>query len=158
MHSPDNSAHPDPADDDVPLKAMTLAERISADFEGMSLTAGIHPMALVRARLPDVTPASELVAAKDGHTVTIAGSVICRQRPGTAKGVVFISLEDETGIANAIVYADRFERQRLLITQETALRITGKLQHKAGVAHVRADKIEPLRFDELPDQASHDFH
>jgi error-prone DNA polymerase len=137
---------------------MTPAERLQADFAGMSLTAGVHPMALIRARLPDVTPASELTPAKGGHTVTIAGSVICLQLPDTHKGAVFISLEDETGIANAIVYADRFERQRLLITQETALRITGKTSAKAGVAHVRAEKIEPLRFDELPVQASHDFH
>jgi len=143
---------------DFPLRPMTLPERLAADFAGMSLTAGNHPMATVRAQLPDVTPASELIVSKDGHVVTIAGSVICRQRPGTAKGVVFISLEDETGIANAVVYAELFERQRLLITQESALRITGKLQHKAGVAHVRADKIEPLRLAEIPEQASHDFH
>jgi len=137
---------------------MTLPERFAADFAGMSLTAGKHPMQLVRARLPDVTPACDLVVEKDGHTVTIAGSVICRQRPGTAKGVVFISLEDETGIANAIVYAALFERMRLTITQESALRITGKLQHKANVAHVRAETIEPLRLTEIPEQASHDFH
>ena len=137
---------------------MTLPERLAADFAGMSLTAGKHPMQLARAQLPDVTPAAELVAALDGHEVTIAGSVICRQRPGTAKGVVFISLEDETGIANAIVYAALFERLRLTITQEPALRITGKLQHKAGVAHVRAEKIAPLHLEEIPAQASHDFH
>jgi error-prone DNA polymerase len=146
------NAHP------LPLRPMTFPERLGADFAGLSLTAGNHPMITVRAQLPDITPACELVAAKDGHTVTIAGSVICRQRPGTAKGVVFISLEDETGVANAIVYARLFEQQRLLITQETALRITGKLQHKAGVAHVRAEKIAPLRLEELPAQASHDFH
>ena len=142
----------------LPLKPMTLSERIAADFAGLSLTAGDHPMRLVRARLPDVTCAADLVVEKDGQEVTIAGSVICRQRPGTAKGVVFISLEDETGIANAIVYARLFESLRLTITQEPALRITGKLQHKAGVAHVRADKIVPLRLGELPEQASHDFH
>ena len=142
----------------LPLRPMTLPERLGADFAGMSLTAGVHPMATVRARLPDVTPANELIAALDGHIITIAGSVICRQRPGTAKGVVFISLEDETGIANAIVYAELFERMRLTITQESALRITGKLQHKANVAHVRAEKIEPLRLEEIPEQASHDFH
>jgi error-prone DNA polymerase len=143
---------------DFPLRPMTLTERLAADFAGMSLTAGKHPMQLARAQLPDVTPASELIAALDGHEVTIAGSVICRQRPGTAKGVVFISLEDETGIANAIVYAALFERLRLTITQESALRITGKLQHKAGVAHVRAEKIAPLHLEEIPAQASHDFH
>jgi error-prone DNA polymerase len=160
-YSAPNTSPPSPHREthlDFPLRPMTLPERLGADFAGMSLTAGVHPMVLVRDQLSDVTPANELCVALDGHTVTIAGSVICRQRPGTAKGVVFVSLEDETGIANSIVYAELFEKQRLLITQETALRITGKLQHKAGVAHVRAEKIEPLRLDELPAQASHDFH
>jgi error-prone DNA polymerase len=105
-----------------------------------------------------VTPANELIVEKDGQWVTIAGSVICRQRPGTAKGVVFVSLEDETGVANAIVTVRLFEEKRLVVTQEPALRISGKLQHKAGVAHVRAEKIEPLQLNALPVQASHDFH
>jgi error-prone DNA polymerase len=90
--------------------------------------------------------------------VLIAGAVICRQRPGTAKGVVFISLEDETGIANAIVSADLFERRRLIITGESALRITGRLQNVEGVIHVKALTIEPLDSPDLPTQASHDFH
>lgn len=149
----DGTAHAD-----FPLKRMTLAERIAADFEGMSLTAGDHPMKLFRHALPEVTPANELIVEKDGQWVTIAGSVICRQRPGTAKGVVFVSLEDETGVANAIVTVRLFEEKRLVVTQEPALRISGKLQHKAGVAHVRAEKIEPLQLNALPVQASHDFH
>jgi error-prone DNA polymerase len=90
--------------------------------------------------------------------ITIAGSVICRQRPGTAKGFVFISLEDETGIANAVVVPALFERLRLIITQEPSLRITGPLQNVSGVQHVKAEIIEPLREADLPAQASHDFH
>jgi len=101
--------------------------------------------------------AADLPVAEDGARVTIAGSVICRQRPGTAKGFVFISLEDETGIANAIVKPNLFERDRLTITQEAALQITGRLQNSGGVIHVRADTIEPLTFADLPAQASHDF-
>jgi error-prone DNA polymerase len=83
--------------------------------------------------------------------------VICRQRPGTAKGFVFISLEDETGIANAVVIPAFFERHRLVITQEPSLKITGRLQNVAGVTHVKAERIEALTDAALPAQASHDF-
>src|SRR5437762_11294689 len=86
-----------------PLPPMTLPERVRADYEVMDLTTGPHPMKLVRAQLPDVWRAIELAQAKHGSIVRIAGNVICRQRPGTAKGFVFISLEDETGVSNAIV-------------------------------------------------------
>jgi error-prone DNA polymerase len=137
---------------------MSLTERLGADFHGLGLTAGRHPMALLRERLTDVTRATDLKAIANGARVTIAGSVICRQRPGTAKGVVFISLEDETGIANAVVAATLFERLRLVITQEPALRITGPLQNVAGVIHIRAEQIEPLHDSDLPTQTSHDFH
>lgn len=140
-----------------PLAPMTLPERLRADFTGLELTTGIHPMALARPRLSDAWRAADLVLAKDGERVTIAGSVICRQRPGTAKGFVFISLEDETGIANIIVVPSLFERQRLVITQEPALRITGKLQNQHGVIHVRAEKITALAEAMVPAQASHDF-
>ncbi len=141
-----------------PLATMTLPERLRADFAGLDLTTGVHPMALIRDSLPDVWRAADLPLGKDGERVTIAGSVICRQRPGTAKGFVFISLEDETGIANAIVMPQLFESQRLGITQEPALRITGKLQNLHGVIHVKAEKIEPLVAAALPALASHDFH
>jgi error-prone DNA polymerase len=143
---------------DSPLRPMTLTERFRADFHGLELTTGTHPMALLRPRLTDVWPAAELPVVKDGERVTVAGSVICRQRPGTAKGFVFISLEDETGIANAIVVPQLFESRRLVITQESTLKITGKLQNLHGVIHVKAETIEPLREADIPAQASHDFH
>jgi error-prone DNA polymerase len=152
------SAIPNPQSEDSPLVPMTLAERLRADFTGLELTAGIHPMALIRPNLPDVFRGIDLPLVKDGERVTVAGSVICRQRPGTAKGFVFISLEDETGIANVIVVPQLFEARRLVITQEPALRITGKLQNLHGVIHVKAEKIEPLTESALPAQASHDFH
>jgi error-prone DNA polymerase len=142
---------------DSPLVPMTLSERLRADFTGLELTAGTHPMALIRSNLPDVFRATDLPLVKDGERVTVAGSVICRQRPGTAKGFVFISLEDETGIANVIVIPQLFEARRLVITQEPALRITGKLQNLHGVIHVKAEKIEALTEAALPAQASHDF-
>ncbi len=143
---------------DSPLAPMNSTERFQADFGSMGLTTGRHPMIALRARLPDVCTAAELKHRRDGEHVTIAGTVICRQRPGTAKGVVFVSLEDETGIANAVVYASFFEKHRLTITQEPALKISGKLQNVSGVVHIKAEKIVALRNTDLPVQASHDFH
>jgi len=145
-------------DGEAPLAPMTLPERLNTDFAHLGLTTGVHPMALIRAQLPDVLRAADLKQAADGSRVTIAGSVICRQRPGTASGVVFVSLEDETGIANAVLWPDFFEKHRLIVTQEAALRITGQLQNVSGVIHVQAQHVEALNFELLPTQASHDFH
>lgn len=143
---------------DSPLPQMTPSERLHADFARTGLTTGRHPMALLRPRLVGVCPADQLKTVPNGARVTIAGSVICRQRPGTASGVVFVSLEDETGIANAVLYSDFFEQHRLTITQESSLRITGPVQNVSNVIHVKAESVEPLREDELPAQSSHDFH
>jgi error-prone DNA polymerase len=140
-----------------PLAPMTPAERLRADFAGLELTTGLHPMALIRDRLPGVWRAADLTLARDGEEVVVAGAVICRQRPGTAKGFVFISLEDETGIANVIVVPQLFEAHRLVITQESALRIAGRLQNQHGVIHVKAAQIEALAEPALPVAASHDF-
>src|SRR5207253_11097261 len=107
-----------PQNPESPLKPMTLAERVHADYETMNLTTGPHPMKLLRENLPNVWRATDLAQARHGAIVQIAGNVICRQRPGTAKGFVFISLEDETGVSNALVYPKLCERFRLLITEE----------------------------------------
>src|SRR5690606_145685 len=93
------SATPAAGGEGEPLAPMTLAERYHADFGGLTLTTGAHPMTLVREQLPDAWRATDLPLARHGDRVKVAGSVICRQRPGTAKGFVFVSLEDETGIA-----------------------------------------------------------
>jgi error-prone DNA polymerase len=144
--------------EEAPLPAMNLTERIGEDFCGTGLTAGDHPMRLVRDRLPEIWRAGDLPLGKNGERVIIGGSVICRQRPGTAKGVVFLSLEDETGVANAIVKPELYEQTRLVISQESALRISGRLQNRLGVIHVQAERIEALRVEAVPTQASHDFH
>jgi error-prone DNA polymerase len=146
-----------PAAGAAPLAPMTREERAMADFGGLGLTVGRHPMTLVRERLPDAWRASDLPLGHDGERIRIAGSVICRQRPGTAKGVVFVSLEDETGIANAVVSAELFERRRMTINEEAALSIVGRLQIQNNVIHVRAETIDALRLEELPAQTSHDF-
>jgi error-prone DNA polymerase len=115
-------------------------------------------MALLRPRLAGVWRAADLPKATHGSRIRIAGNVICRQRPGTAKGFVFISLEDETGISNAIVTPPLFEAQRLVITEESFLLIEGQLQHVDGVIHVKADRIERLEHDVFEGAGSHDFH
>jgi error-prone DNA polymerase len=142
----------------IPLARMTLAERIQADYAGMNLTTGPHPMKLLREQLPEVWRATDLPQARHGATVEIAGNVICRQRPGTAKGFVFISLEDETGVANAIVTPDLFERIRLVITEEPFLLIEGEVQNSDNVVLVKARKIRPLPHAQLIGSESHDFH
>ena len=140
-----------------PLQPMTMPERVKADYDRMNLTTGPHPMKLLRKQLPEVWRASDLVKARHGATLEIAGNVICRQRPGTAKGFVFISLEDETGVANAIVTPDLFERVRLVITEEPFLLIEGEVQNTDNVVLVKARKIRPLVHSQLVGSDSHDF-
>jgi error-prone DNA polymerase len=141
-----------------PLLPMTVPERVKADYDAMNLTTGPHPMKLLRAQLPDVWRAGDLPAARHGAIVQIAGNVICRQRPGTAKGFVFVSLEDETGVSNAIVTPDLFERMRLLITEEPFLVIEGTVQNTDNVVLIKAQKIRPLAHEQLVGSESHDFH
>ncbi|PYI74651.1 MAG: error-prone DNA polymerase, partial [Verrucomicrobia bacterium] len=129
-----------------------------ADYQTMDLTVGPHPMKLVREQLPNVWRAIDLAQAKHGSSIRIAGNVICRQRPGTAKGFVFISLEDETGVANAIVTPDLFEESRLLITEEPFLVIEGEVQNTDNVVLIKAQKIVPLISEGLVGSDSHDFH
>ncbi|CAN5617676.1 error-prone DNA polymerase DnaE2 [soil metagenome] len=141
-----------------PLLPMTMLERVQADYETMSLTTGPHPMSLLRGELPHAWRATDLAQARHGSTVQIAGNVICRQRPGTAKGFVFISLEDETGVSNAIVTPALFEKLRLLITEEPFLAIEGEVQNSDGVVLVRAQQIKPIENAKLAGSESHDFH
>jgi error-prone DNA polymerase len=141
----------------LPLARMNAFERLGADFSGTGVTTGSHPMALIRQQLPGVTLASDLPHVRNGKRVHIAGMVICRQRPGTAKGFVFISLEDETGVSNAIVGPQLFEQRRLTITQEPFLSIQGKVQNTRNTTLVQACRIDPLPYETLGAPASHDF-
>jgi error-prone DNA polymerase len=141
-----------------PLPPMTMPERVQADYETMSLTTGPHPMKLLRAELPNAWRAIDLVQARNGSVVQIAGNVICRQRPGTAKGFVFISLEDETGVSNAIVTPDLFEKLRLVITEEPFLIIEGEVQNSDGVVLIKTKNIKPIEQAQVGGSASHDFH
>ncbi len=157
-----------PQQPSAPLHPMTLPERVKADYETMNLTTGPHPMKLLRKNLPGIWRAIDLIHAIHGSIIQIAGNVICRQRPGTAKGFVFISLEDETGVSNAIVDPDLFERFRLVITEEAFLLIEGEVQNSDGVVLIKAREIRPLVHDQLATASpswgglvgseSHDFH
>jgi error-prone DNA polymerase len=142
-----------------PLQRMTTDERIAADYAGTGVTTGPHPMAYQRAglRAQGILSAQELESCAGNQFVHVAGCVIARQRPGTAKGFVFLSLEDETGIANIILTPDVFERNRLVVTRNRFLEIYGPLQNQDGVIHVKAARILPFdsRGAEIP---SHDFH
>ena len=141
----------------APLPPMDAFERLEADFSGTGVTTGRHPMALIRAGLPDVTRAGDLSFVPNGQQVRIAGLVICRQRPGTAKGVVFVSLEDETGVANAVLYAPFFEKHRLVVTQERFLLIEGPVQNERGAIHVLARRVQALPYEACATPGSHDF-
>jgi error-prone DNA polymerase len=141
----------------APLSPMTLPERVRADYETMNLTTGPHPMKLLRQSLPNIWRATDLVHARHGSIIQIAGNVICRQRPGTAKGFVFISLEDETGVSNAIVEPDLFERFRLVITEEAFLLIEGEVQNSNNVVLIKAQEIRALVQEQLVGSESHDF-
>ncbi len=141
-----------------PLPRMDPFERTFADYSGLRLTTGPHPMVLVRERLSDVWRAGDLKQAKNGDYVRVAGQVICRQRPGTAKGVCFVSLEDETGICNVIVAPGLFEAERLKITTERFLLMEGLVQSRHGTIHIQARRVEALVYAGLDEVESHDFH
>ena len=144
---------------ECPLKPMTEAERLVADYAGMGLTAGRHPMALRRDELAmrGILRATDLKAARQGRRVRIAGMVITRQRPGTAKGFVFLTLEDETGIANIIVRPDLFARDRLVIVEEPFLIVDGVLQTQDGVTSIRAEQVQGMKGVTI-DFDAHDFY
>jgi error-prone DNA polymerase len=146
-------------DDDSPLVPMTLNERLNADLRGTGITIGRHPMAHQRAWLDsmNVARAADLKSMDHGRLVRVAGWVIVRQRPGTAKGFVFLSLEDETGIANVIVTPQLFEKNRLALVDYPFLLIEGALQHQDNVVSVKAKSVEPLEM-KIASAGSHDFH
>jgi error-prone DNA polymerase len=138
---------------------MTTDERLAADYLGTGLTTGPHPMAYHRETLRQdgILSAVELTLGHSNQSVCIAGCVIARQRPGTAKGFVFLSLEDETGIANVILAPDAFEQNRVTVTRNRFLLIEGVLQNQDGVIHVKAQQITPLNISNV-EIRSHDFH
>ena len=145
--------------DPSPLARMSSTERLVADYAGTGLTTGKHPMAYRRDELPRqrVLSAEELRACRDGQWVRAAGCIIARQRPGTAKGFVFLSMEDETGIANVIVTPDIYAQNQVTVTRARFLLVEGPLQNQDNVVHVKAMRLTPLA-DNAVEIHSHDFH
>ena len=146
-------------DANSPLLPMNPEERLVADFRGTGMTVGPHPMAYHRARMDamGIRKASDLSRIPDGQHLRIGGCVICRQRPGTAKGFVFLSIEDETGVANAIVMPDLFQRNRLLLSSAQFLMVEGILQNQDNVISVKAERVMPLSITRA-ETSSHDFY
>ena len=142
-----------------PLSAMGCSERMLADYSGTGLTTGPHPMEMARANLAakGVLRAGDLGGARNGSDVAVAGSVIVRQRPMTAKGFLFLSLEDESGISNIIVRPKKFEQYRRVILENSFLLVSGTLQNSRGVISVLAEKAETLDLSD-PGISSYDFH
>jgi error-prone DNA polymerase len=141
------------------LPKMAPVEETFADYAATGVTIGPHLMAHMRTRLKaqQVYSAADLAVASDGSWVRIAGVIIVRQRPGTAKGFLFLTLEDETGIANAIVTPDVFQANRTVLHRAQILMVEGPLQKQDGVIHVRARRFKELKISgAIP--RSHDFH
>jgi error-prone DNA polymerase len=146
-------------DGESPLTAMTDEERLVADFRTTGMTVGPHPMQYRRAEMKKmgIYRACDLAQLPDGRRLRIGGCVIARQRPGTAKGMMFMSLEDETGIANAIFTPDLLQKNRVLLISERFLMVEGILQNQDNVIHIRAEKVSPLSVTRA-ETVSHDFH
>ena len=138
---------------------MNPEDRLVADFRGTGMTVGPHPMAYHRERMDTigVRKATDLLSIPNGKQVRIGGCVIARQRPGTAKGFVFLSLEDETGVANVIIMPDLFQKNRLLVTSEQFLMVEGVLQNQDNVISVKAQRVMPLSITKA-ETSSHDFY
>ena len=146
-------------DGDSPLQQMTLTERVDADFRGTGLTIGKHPVAYHRGELKQLKAlrAIDIRKLRDGSFVRVAGWVIVRQRPGTAKGFMFLSLEDETGVSNIIVTPQLFDKYRLELVGHPFLLIEGALQNQDNVVSVKASHVQPLTLA-IASAPSHDFH
>lgn len=156
--TPDLLAEAAPNEAASPLAPMSAEDRLVADYRNSGLTIGAHPMRFHRSQLDAmrVLPASRIQGMSDGRAVRVAGAVICRQQPSTAKGFVFLSLEDETGIVNVILRPDVFRAARTVIVSEPYLLIDGMLQNQFGVVSVKANKVRPM-LEQPVAVPSHDF-
>jgi error-prone DNA polymerase len=141
------------------LQPMTSEDRLVADFHNTGMTVGPHPLRYHREdlRRQGVVTAIELRSLRDGTRVRVAGSVIARQRPGTAKGFVFLSLEDETGISNAILTPQIFREHHVVVVHQQFLLLEGVLQNQENVISVKVQRLQPL-FLTKAETVSHDFH
>jgi error-prone DNA polymerase len=146
-------------DTESPLSRMGVEERLVSDFHGTGLTTGPHPMAYRRNDLRGmgINSAADMRNLPDGKDATVAGCVITRQRPGTAKGLIFMTLEDETGTARVIVKPDFYEKNRAAVLYERFVQVSGMIQNRDGVVNLIAKQIEPMVVS-AAETSSHDFH
>jgi error-prone DNA polymerase len=139
-----------------PLEPLGDWGELIADYRSTGIALGKHPLELMRPGIdPELLRSSELERAEDGGTVEVAGMVVARQRPGTAKGIVFMTLEDEDGIVNVIVPKRVYERHRATVRSAVMVRASGRLERREGVVNVLVDRVEPLERSEAarPKQA-----
>ncbi len=131
---------------DARLPPMPLGAHVVEDYRRLSLSLKAHPTSFMRARLSarGILRSDALASIRSGERVTVAGLVLVRQRPGTAKGVIFMTLEDEAGVANVIVWPKAFERLRAIVLGARFVAVTGKLQNEQGVIHIVADRMDDL--------------
>jgi error-prone DNA polymerase len=142
-----------------PLRQMEVEERLVSDYHGTGLTVGPHPMFYRREEMRslNIRSAAELREMNHGKKATVAGAVITRQRPGTASGLIFLTLEDETGNSNVIVMPHVYEKYRQVVLEPRFIRVSGLVQNQDGIVHLKAEHIEALKISAVQ-VASHDFH
>jgi error-prone DNA polymerase len=138
---------------------MNIEERLVADYHGTGLTTGHHPMAYRREVLSarGIKSAMELKQLPHGKEATVAGCVITRQRPGTAKGIIFMTLEDETGTSRVIISPDFYDKNRMVVLNERFVQVSGVVQNQDNIVHLKARSIQPLSVSAAT-TPSHDFH
>ena len=134
---------------DATLPPMPLGEHVIEDYRHLSLSLKAHPVAFLRERLAQkkILRSEELAKLRNGVRATVAGLVLVRQRPGSANGVIFLTIEDETGVANIIVWPKIFEALRSVVLGASLIAATGRVQIEAGVIHIvmeRAEDLSPL--------------
>jgi error-prone DNA polymerase len=127
----------------VALRPMTAGREVVEDYRSTQLSLRAHPLAFVRPELQrrGMVTCAELERVKDGGRVQVAGIILVRQKPGSAKGVLFITIEDETGVANLIVWPDRFEAQRRTIMSSAMISIVGQVQKEGQVIHIISERV-----------------
>ena len=130
---------------EVPLPGMTCLEELAAEYNIQGLSAGSHPMEIYRKEIPaGVLKTAEAAALPAGTEVRVAGYVVCHQVPATAKGFVFITLEDEDGLLNIVIKPDVYEKYRYVERTEPLIIVKGQVQKRDGVINIIAEYLEPL--------------
>jgi error-prone DNA polymerase len=139
----------------VPLPSMTEVEELSAEYKVQGLSARLHPMQVMRKQIcrDGVMRSSEITSLFPGTKVRTAGYVVCRQAPGTAKGHVFLTLEDEEGLLNVVLRPHIYQKYRYIIRTEPLIAVEGVLQKREGIANIVAERITPLRQERERQQA-----